>query len=183
MRLDHIAYRTNDRNSAAKFFMKLGYKLEEGLPEGFDIQFEDGTSAKCLVLVPDVSADVELFLPFSGPGVSTTKHDPPEIFVSDGSSSSIVSDWVKTNGPGIHHLAYEVSSIEEKMIEWEKDGVTFTTSSPIECPGLRQIFTHPHPVTGIIYELIERTTVGFCRDNVKELMNSTKKDDSDANSQ
>ena len=42
------------------------------------------------------------------------------------------------------------------------------------CPGLVQVFTKPSELTGIIYELISREGDGFCEDNVKDLMNSTK---------
>ena len=53
MRLDHIAYRVKDRNKTAQFFIDfMGYKKPEDLQDGFDIQFEDGTWAKCLVLEP-----------------------------------------------------------------------------------------------------------------------------------
>ena len=44
MRLDHIAYRVKDRFKTAQFFIKaFGYRIADDLPEGFDIQFEDGT--------------------------------------------------------------------------------------------------------------------------------------------
>jgi hypothetical protein len=101
-------------------------------------------------------------------------HKPPEIFVSDGNKNSIVYDWVVKKGPGIHHLAYEVESVADTMILWKIEGIEFTTDQPLRCPGLVQAFTKPNPVTGIIYEIIERETQGFCKDNVRDLMNSTK---------
>ena len=61
------------------------------------------------------------------------------------------------------------------MKEWVSMGIEFLSDKPLTCPGLVQVFTKPHPVTGMIYELIERTDKGFCKDNVKDLMNSTKK--------
>ena len=174
MRLDHIAYRVRDRNKAYKFFKSnLGYEKAIDLPEGFEIEFEDGTTAKCLVLEPPESdtgsqaRSVEMMF-------SAVFHSPPEIFVSDGTDNSIVSDWVKENGPGIHHVAYEVESVELKMKEWQKSGIEFASEEPLTCPGLVQIFTKPHPETGMIYELIQRTKHGFCKDNVKDLMRSTK---------
>ena len=48
------------------------------------------------------------------------------------------------------------------------------SKKPLICGDLIQVFTKPHPITGIIYELIQRKTFGFCKDNVKNLMNSTK---------
>ncbi len=155
MRLDHIAYRVKDRQEAADFFSAtLGYRKSPEIPEGFDIQFEDMTFAKCLVLEPP-------------------KIGEPEIFVSDGSENSVVWCWVEKHGSGIHHLAYEVDSVAETMRIWEGQGIQFTTSEPLECPGLVQAFTVPNPLTGIIYEIIEREAQGFCRENVKDLMEST----------
>ena len=61
------------------------------------------------------------------------------------------------------------------MKEWQEKGYAeFTTQEPLMCPGLVQCFTKPSMITGIIYEFIERETVGFCKENVKDLMNSTK---------
>ena len=176
MRLDHIAYRVRDREKAYQFFKSnLGYEKSKKVPEGFEIQFSDGSHAQCLVLEPPENlsqSDKRTFSTSQLPSIEF--HMAPEIFVSDGSSNSIVSNWVETNGPGIHHIAYEVDCVETKMKEWSKSGIQFSSSDPLRCPGLVQVFTKPHPVTGIIYELIERTTQGFCKDNVKDLMLSTK---------
>ena len=175
MRLDHIAYRVANRHKAANFFIDtLGYKLAPSLSEGFDIQFEDGSQAQCLVLVPPESDSTSTGRVAHGI-FGSEWHSPPEIFVSDGSKNSIVSEWVQENGPGVHHLAYEVDSVELTMLHWNaKFGIQFTTKEPLRCEGLVQAFTKPHPVTGLIYEIIERSTQGFCKDNVKDLMESTK---------
>ena len=60
------------------------------------------------------------------------------------------------------------------MEKWASKGwAEFTTDKPIKAEGLVQCFTKPHPLTGIIYEFIYRTTKGFNKDNVKDLMEST----------
>jgi catechol 2,3-dioxygenase-like lactoylglutathione lyase family enzyme len=176
MRLDHIAYRVKDRQLAADFFFTtLGYTKSAEIPEGFDIQFEDGTFAKCLVLEPPETN----FTTVTGSGRILEDltygefHSAPEIFVSDGSENSVVYNWVENHGPGIHHLAYEVGSVSEMMKCWQGKGIQFTTSEPLSCPGLVQAFTVPDPITGIIYEIIERESQGFCKENVKDLMEST----------
>ena len=77
----------------------------------------------------------------------------------------------------IHHIAYSVESVSDTMKEWRDKGYAeFTTDEPMKCPGLTQCFTKPSSLTGIIYEFIERdvNAKGFCKDNVKDLMNSTK---------
>lgn len=201
MRIDHIAYRVADRHKVANFFITcFGYRIADKLPDGFDIQFEDGSWAKCLVLVPpEKPKDVEGFtvewsvtktLGMKGIHVlnfnnsetdkyitSIDYHMAPEIFISDGSQGSVVKEWVeKRDGiGGIHHIAYQVESVEQTMQEWiEKGYAEFTTDKPLQCPGLVQVFTKPSQLTGVIYEFIERGVHGFCKENVKDLMNSTK---------
>ena len=174
MRLDHIAYRVKNRENAIKFLkFSLGYDIDPDLKEGFDILFEDGSKARCYALVPPESASGSKARIWDG-YFGVQFHAAPEIFVSEGSDNSIVADWVEKNGPGIHHLAYEVDSVEETMRRWKREGIEFTSDTPLKCPGLVQVFTKPHPETGMIYELIERESKGFCKDNVKDLMNSTK---------
>jgi catechol 2,3-dioxygenase-like lactoylglutathione lyase family enzyme len=190
MRLDHIAYRTLDRDASVNFFKDaFGYKEQAE----FDINLEDGSVAKCMALEPPE----KLFagMPFSlghmmpchfmSNGVSVEYHMAPEVFVSSGPPGSLIYNWVMQLGPvrggngervgGIHHLAYQVPSVKETMALWLKKGwAEFTTEAPLECEDLTQVFTKPCKHTGVIYEFIERKGQhGFCRDNVGRLMQST----------
>jgi 4-hydroxyphenylpyruvate dioxygenase-like putative hemolysin len=104
-------------------------------------------------------------------------HLPPEIFVSDGTADSIVGKWVERRDGvgGIHHIAYQVDSVLKTMEEWKLKGYAeFSSSAPLTCPGLTQVFTKPSELTGVIYEFIERGSFGFCKENVQNLMESTK---------
>jgi 4-hydroxyphenylpyruvate dioxygenase-like putative hemolysin len=56
----------------------------------------------------------------------------------------------------------------------EKGYAEFTSDKPMECPGLKQCFTKPSELTGVIFEFIERQEFGFCQQNVKALMESTR---------
>jgi len=187
MRLDHVAYRVADRWATARFFMEaFGYKLQTE----FDIVFPDGSTTKCIALEPPEKLDKSVpwtvgeavYLPDpEGPdglqSVVQEYHLPPEIFVSDGSPDSIVGRWVahRDGVGGIHHMAYLVNSVEEKMNEWKEKGYAeFSSVEPMKCPGLTQVFTRPSALTGVIYEFIERGEHGFCKDNVQALMESTK---------
>jgi len=187
MRLDHVAYRVADRWKTARFFMEaFGYKLQTE----FDINFPDGSTTKCIALEPPEKLyktapwviGEALYLPDpEGPGglrsVIQEYHLPPEIFVSDGSPDSIVGKWVnhRDGVGGIHHMAYLVTSVEETMKEWQdKSYAEFSSTQPMKCPGLTQVFTKPSSLTGVIYEFIERGEHGFCQDNVASLMESTK---------
>jgi len=180
MRLDHIAYRVKDRFKTADFFIKcFNYRLADDLPDGFEIEFEDGSKAKCLVLVPSELTNNNM--PWIGEvyyaGEWNKYHMAPEIFISDGDENSIVGQWVKEHGGigGVHHMAYQVDNVEKTMNEWREKGyVEFASEKPLTCPGLVQVFTKPSELTGIIYEFITREEHGFCKENVKSLMESTK---------
>ena len=176
MRLDHIAYRVADRNKTVRFFIDaLGYKVQTE----FEIDFGEGEKAKCFALEPPEKVqnapwDIIAIPEDADP---TGYHLAPEIFVSDGSPGSVVGQWVAARGGvgGIHHLAYQVDSVQATMDMWRAKGYAeFTTESPLTCPGLVQVFTKPAELTGVIYEFIERGAHGFCSENVKALMESTK---------
>lgn len=194
MRLDHIAYRVADRQKTAKFLMDaFGYKVQTE----FDLEFEDGSTTQCLALEPpekDPRNQQGTHESWPPPRVINLPHpsrvweienplfadyhQAPELFVSDGSPDSIVGKWVAARDGigGVHHLAYEVDDVEETMRLWQAHGwADFASSSPLTCPGLTQVFTTPHPLTGVIYEFIKREgDYGFCADNVKNLMISTQ---------
>lgn len=154
MILDHIAYRVKDRLAAVEWHRRLGYREETV----FQIDFDDGSHAYCSVMVPVDSG--------------------PEVFISEGTPGSIVARWVEARGGvgAVHHTAYRVASVQQTMDEMRAQGVEFLSEEPLTCPGLVQVFTKPHPTTGIIYEFIERETQGFCQENVRDLMMSTDDD-------
>lgn len=191
MRLDHIAYRVKDRYKTAEFLKAaLGYTIETE----FQIEFDDESKADCLALVPPENrmkrtSDwiqttdfchekyIEGITDDYGCENNVVSHAPCEIFVSDGPPGSIVGDWVSARGEvgGIHHIAYQCDDVEATMNEWKEKGYAeFLSEEPMTCPGLVQVFTKPSELTGVIYELISREGDGFCEDNVKDLMNSTK---------
>ena len=181
MRLDHIAFRVADRKKAAQFWIDaFGYKVQTT----FEPKFSDGTSqgVKCIALEPPEkieNAPWNHFLNRGGVSKITESiefHMAPEVFISDGPPESIVGKWVadRAGVGGIHHLAYQVDSVQETMDLWIKKGwAEFLSDKPLTCPGLTQVFTKPN-LLGIIYEFIEREAHGFCEDNVGSLMESTK---------
>lgn len=179
IRLDHIAYRVKDRWKTANFFINaFGYKVQTE----FDLKFPDGTTAQCIALEPSERTNAKQAGWICKSFIEnipepTTYHMAPEIFVSDGSTDSIVGQWVARRDGigGIHHLAYQVDSVTDTMREWKEKGYAeFSSAEPMRCPGLTQVFSCPSLLTGVIYELIERGEYGFCRDNVKALMQSSK---------
>tara|TARA_R100000008_G_C3554659_1_gene152494 strand:- start:486 stop:986 length:501 start_codon:yes stop_codon:yes gene_type:complete len=164
MKLDHIALRVADRHKAVNFFQSM---LNYEVGAEFDIDFDDGSKAECYALIPPLLPIVLV-------------REGPEIFISDGTPGSIVGDWVEARGGvgGVHHIAYKVKDIDSIVNDWRSKGtVEFLTDDIIDCPDddLRQIFTKPLDyMGGIIIELIERGSKGFCQNSVRDLMNSTK---------
>lgn len=177
MRLDHVAYRCASRRDAVEFFKEaFGYSEQAEFEIFFDKEKKE--KAICTALEPPEKTDKRM--PFSIQHISSVGsgvyHMPPEIFVSEGSPGSIVWKWVQARGGigGIHHMAYEVESVEKQRDLWISKGWgDFTSKDPFKCDDLTQIFTKPHRITGMIYEFIERKGAGFCSENVLELMKST----------
>jgi 4-hydroxyphenylpyruvate dioxygenase-like putative hemolysin len=175
MRIDHIAFRVPDRTATVKFLCEaLGYKVQQEFPIYFDDEHID--MAMCTALEPPEKLDAPVPWSTVLPGQHRQEyHMPPEIFVSEGTPGSIVNEWVKQHGPGIHHIALQVESVDKTMAEWKRKGwAEFTSDAPMKCEGLTQVFTKPSQLTGVIFEFIERGTFGFCKENVKALMESTK---------
>ena len=157
----------------------MGYVIQAD----FTIDFDDGTKARCFAMQPKETKLGNGILPFVTPvlfsEVKVDYHLPPEIFVSEGDPGSIVAKWVERRDGigGLHHLAFNVKNVEETMATWmEKGYAEFTSEKPMTCEGdpLKQVFTKPSLLTGVIFEFIERGEHGFCSANVQQLMSSTK---------
>ena len=178
MRLDHFALRVPDRHAAAELYVNVfGYRIVDA----FD-PFEDGKT-NCIVLVPPeklTHGPVAWMLHVDAPDFDSNAeyHLPPEIFISDGPPGTIVGDWVaeRRGIGGVHHMAYQVDSVEEMMLEAKEKGwFGFSSAEPMRCPGLIQVFTKPLAFAGgMVLEFIEREGNGVCRANVRRLMESTK---------
>lgn len=170
-RIDHIAFRTSNREKSVEFFQKaFGYKIQKT----FDVVFNADDKAICTALEPPEKINNELpfFMPFMFGDLKVDYHLAPELFISEG--GKIVSDWVKKNGSGIHHIAICVPSVKEIMKEWKEKGLAeFSSDEPFNCDGLTQVFTREIPLLGVVLEFIEREKYGFCEKNVANLMKSS----------
>lgn len=180
-RIDHLAFRTLDRDGCVKFLQEaLGYKTQAE----FEIQIgEDQTDlAKCTALEPGDRLSSGLPWQISAPwlGGSQKYVLSPEIFVSQGSPGGTIERWCQARGgAGLHHIALQIpdgTTVETEMQTWLRKGWAegFTSAEPLKCEGLTQIFTRPSILTGVIFELIQREQRGFCAENVSQLMDSTK---------
>lgn len=153
-RLDHIAFRVSELEPVVEFYTKtLGFEIVQKMEMDFQ-----GTKAISNVL--------------NLPG------SPFFIFVDQGLDwDNIVTQWVKKHGSGLHHMAYLVDDIERTWEDLKKQGMKFTTDEIIDTGGgLKQLFSEPNPVTGILTEIIQREKddIFFVQENVVKLIESTE---------
>ena len=153
-RLDHIAFRVREVKPVVDFYVgSLGFEVVQEMELDFG-----GSRALSNVL--------------NLPGA------PFYIFVDQGlDAGNIITRWVKKYSAGLHHMAYLVDDIEAAAEDLRIKGLNFTTAEVVDTGGgLKQLFTHPQPGTGIITEIIQRykEDVFFVRENVLQLIKSTE---------
>lgn len=72
------------------------------------------------------------------------------------SPDSPVAKFLDKNGPGIHHLAYEVDDIEEAIAELKAKGCRMIDEVPRNgAHGTRIAFIHPKSSNGVLTELCQ----------------------------
>jgi methylmalonyl-CoA/ethylmalonyl-CoA epimerase len=69
---------------------------------------------------------------------------------------SPVAKFIEKNGPGIHHLAYEVNDIEAAIARLVTDGARMIDEKPRNgAHGTRIAFVHPKSSNGVLTELCQ----------------------------
>lgn len=72
------------------------------------------------------------------------------------SPESPIARFLEKNGPGIHHLAYEVEDIEVAMQKLEAEGARMVDKVPRNgAHGARIAFIHPKSSGGVLTELCQ----------------------------
>lgn len=90
---------------------------------------------------------------------------------------SQVSRLVENFGPGVAHIAFNVSNVEAVAKTLTEDGLKWDTTV-IKGAGLGQIFSSRDPNSGLSFEFIERGgEEGFLEENVNELFAQLEKAD------
>lgn len=68
-----------------------------------------------------------------------------------------VARFIESKGEGIHHLAFRVSGLEEKLARLKEQGVRLIDEKPrYGAGGARIAFLHPKATGGVLIELCER---------------------------
>ena len=69
---------------------------------------------------------------------------------------SPVGRFLAARGPGVHHLAFEVPSVEAAMARVRALGIRLLADAPREgADGKRIVFLHPKDTAGVLVELLE----------------------------
>lgn len=70
--------------------------------------------------------------------------------------TSPIARFIEKKGEGIHHIAYEVTNIEEEMARLKKEGFEFINSAAKDgADNKRIVFLHPKSTNGVLVELCE----------------------------
>lgn len=68
-----------------------------------------------------------------------------------------IGKFIEKKGEGIHHIAFAVENIEERLIHAEKSGIKLIDRKPRKgAEGLDIAFLHPLSTYGVLIEICER---------------------------
>lgn len=72
------------------------------------------------------------------------------------SEESAIAKFIEKYGEGIHHIAFEVSSIEERLKKLHQHGIQLINEKPKPgAHGMNIAFLHPKSTGGVLMELCE----------------------------
>jgi methylmalonyl-CoA/ethylmalonyl-CoA epimerase len=76
-------------------------------------------------------------------------------------SDTPVGKFLAKQGPGLHHVAYQVSDIEATLKELKDAGLALIDERPrTGIRGSRVAFVHPRATVGVLTEIVEPATAG-----------------------
>jgi methylmalonyl-CoA/ethylmalonyl-CoA epimerase len=72
------------------------------------------------------------------------------------SPDSGVAKFIESNGPGLHHVAYQTSDIDSALEQVKAAGLELIDQEPrTGIRGSRVVFLHPKSTGGVLTELVE----------------------------
>ena len=73
---------------------------------------------------------------------------------------SPIASFIEKKGEGIHHIAFGVEGIEERIEELQTKGVRMINDTPKPGAGGASVaFLHPKSAHGVLYELCDKTNI------------------------
>jgi methylmalonyl-CoA/ethylmalonyl-CoA epimerase len=68
-----------------------------------------------------------------------------------------IGKFIEKKGEGVHHVAFAVDKIEEKLTELERNGIQLIDKSPRKgAEGMSIAFIHPKSTMGVLTEFCEK---------------------------
>ncbi|MCB5249673.1 MAG: methylmalonyl-CoA epimerase [Candidatus Cloacimonadales bacterium] len=127
-KISHIGIAVKDLNEAIKFYQKLGLELEE---------IEEVPSQKVKVaFFPIGEVRIEL--------LEATSEDSP------------IAKFIEKRGEGVHHLAFQVDDLPEKLSEAEEKEFRLIDKEPRPgAHGADIAFLHPKSTHGTLIEFCQ----------------------------
>jgi methylmalonyl-CoA epimerase len=135
-KIHHLGHAVRDLDRAVDFYQKA---LGAGTPGEPEVVEDGGVIA---VMLPVGGSLVELLQP--------ARPDSP------------VGRFLESRGEGLHHVAYEVESLESALRDLEAAGLEPLDREPrTGAGGARVAFlVHPKQAAGVLVELVEASGVG-----------------------
>jgi methylmalonyl-CoA/ethylmalonyl-CoA epimerase len=129
-KINHIAIVVPDVDASLSFWRDgLGFQVDH---------IEEVPSQQAVVaFLPVGDSEVELVKPTS---------------VDTGAAK-----FLREHGPGMHHLCFEVDSLNEMLSELKSKGIRLVNDEPVILPGRKIAFIHPKSAGGVLVELYELT--------------------------
>jgi methylmalonyl-CoA/ethylmalonyl-CoA epimerase len=77
---------------------------------------------------------------------------------------NIYTEFLESNGEGLHHLGFQVDDLEAMLVEFAKDGIQPIFHQSLPHLGIAFAYLNTDKIGGVIFELIERKSVGRKKD-------------------
>ncbi|RHW41145.1 methylmalonyl-CoA epimerase [Neobacillus notoginsengisoli] len=77
------------------------------------------------------------------------------------SPESAIAKFIEKRGEGIHHVAFGVTSIQDRINEMKESGIRMLQDEPKPGAGGAQVaFMHPKSTGGVLFEFCEKKGMG-----------------------
>ena len=131
--IDHLGIAVKSLAEAKKFYETLGLEI---MPE------ETVEAEKVRVaMVPVGESRIELLEPTS--------------------PDSTIAKFLEKRGPGLHHVALQVTNLVERVEELKAAGARLINEQvQIGAGGHMYVFVHPSSTGGVLLELVEEAPIG-----------------------
>jgi methylmalonyl-CoA/ethylmalonyl-CoA epimerase len=131
--IDHLGVAVRSLAEAKKFYETLGLEV---MPE----EVVEGEKVR-VAMVPVGESRIELLEPTS--------------------PDSTIAKFLEKRGPGLHHVALQVTNLVERVEELKAAGTRLINQEvQIGAGGHMYVFVHPSSTGGVLLELVEEAPIG-----------------------